>query len=155
MGAAAENTRRGLFIVRLPGDEWAGSRCGSLMYNIDLSATVYDLAGITPPSEIHGQSVLPLLREKAGWHDREYVTCRYADSVCYIDDETWAIGDIDGNLLEIFDLNTDPDCMKPLGESEAEGRWKLAWDRLLSDAGGEFPDYRGLPKTDALGRSLE
>ena len=143
------------FMVRMPDEASAGTLRSELVYNLDLTATVYDLADVAPDDTIHGQSLLPLVRKTAGWQPRSHVTCRYANCLCYIDDNTWALGNIDGNMQEVFDLTSDPDCMVPLKGSEAEKRWKGAWERLLSDAGGKFPDYRGSKRTDALGRDLK
>ena len=140
------------FLVRMPGDKGAGSVRNELVSNTDLTATVYDLAGLEPAQGIEGRSLLPLFEGAQGSNGREYVTCRYGDSVCYIDDETWALGDIDGGLRECFDPAQDPACARPLDGVGASRRWERAWQRLLEDAGGAFPDYRDHEKSDALGR---
>jgi len=140
-------------LIRLPGDKSAGTARNELVYNLDLSATVYDLANLKSPYGIDGQSLLPLVREAGDWQPRHHVTCRYVDSVCYIDDDTWALGSIDGKMKEVFDLASDPKCMSPLDDGDAHTRWKRAWKHLLSDAGGSFPDYRSRETTDALGRA--
>ncbi len=142
------------FLVRMPGEVSAGNIRHELVCNLDLTATVYDLASITSEDGIHGQSVLPLVRKTAGWKPRNYVTCRYGNSLCYIDDNTWALGNIDGTMQEVFDIKSDPDCMRMLNKDAARQRWKGAWERLLLDAGGCFPDYRTKRITDALGRGI-
>lgn len=139
-------------IVKMPDEHFAGTLCHELVYNLDLTATVYDLAGIESPHRISGQSLYPLCGGRGGWKKREYITCRYANSLCFLDDSTWALGDIDGHLQEVFDLKNDPECRSPLERKDAEHRWERAWRRLLDDAGGDFPDYRAVQKTDALGR---
>ena len=141
-------------LVRLPDEAGAETTCDTLVYNHDTTATVYDLAGLESRDGIDGQSLLPLTNGDGHWRSREYVTCRYANSLCYIDGRTWALGDIDGEVQELFDLDADPDCREPLPEQEARARWAPAWRRLLDDAGGVFPDYRGGAHTDALGRPL-
>ena len=143
------------FIVRTPDEASAGTACRELVYNHDLVATVYELANITSEDGIDGQSVLPLVRKTAGWKRRNHVTCRYANSLCYIDDDTWALGSIDGHVQEAFDLTSDPGCRAMLDERQAHDRWKGAWQRLVADAGGEFPDYHTSKTTDALGRKLK
>jgi len=142
-----------VMIVALPGAPAAGAVSRELVYNLDVTATVYDIAGVTPSQPIAGQSLLPLCGGRGTWRRREFVTCRYANSVCYIDDTTWALGDTDGRMQEVFDLERDPHCRAPLPEDAAAARWSHAWERLLRDAGGEFPDYRGTSVTDALGRA--
>lgn len=130
------------FLVRLPDETGAGKTCDELIYNIDLTSTVYDLAGIESRQGVDGQSLLSLLREKGKWKKREYVTCRNNHSICYIDDHIWAIGDVSGAPQEIFDLETDPECRVSILRDDGGGRWKKAWERLLHDADGELPDYR-------------
>ncbi len=139
-------------LARLPDEAGAGSTCPALTYNVDLPATIYDLAGVRPAQEIHGRSLVPLLRQRPGWAPRPHVTCRYGNSVCYIDDRTWALGDIDGAPQEVFDRTEDPECRTPLPEPEARRRWTGAWQALLADAGGALPDYRQAAKTDAIGQ---
>jgi len=140
------------FLARLPDGAGAGSVRDELVYNIDLTATVYDLAGLESECGLDGRSLLPLLGRPGEWRPRDYITCRYGHSVCYIDDETWALGDVNGTPREVFDLRADPDCRNDILKSDSR-RWKRAWERLLSDSGGEFPDYRELKQTDAIGQA--
>jgi arylsulfatase A-like enzyme len=140
------------FLFRLPNEAGAGSVRNDLVYNIDLTGTVYALAGIKSADGIDGQSLLPLINGTEDWKTREYLTCRYANYLCYIDDHTWAMGDIDGNPRELFDLESDPDCQVNIREKDGEKRWKQAWDRLIYDAQGDMPDYRNMNRTDAIGQ---
>ena len=134
-------------LARLPGEPGAGTACNELMYNLDLAATVYDLAGVAPAA-IDGQSLRPLLTGEGAWRRRDYVTCRYNNSLCYIDDDAWVLADIDGATREVFDLTADPDCLRVIDD---DARARRAWDRLRADAAGPFPDYRAAKQTDAIG----
>jgi arylsulfatase A-like enzyme len=140
------------FIFCLPGSTYKDKIIEDFVYNTDLTATVYDLVNVTEHQRIDGQSLIPLVNKSGGWKTRDYITCRYSHDFCYIDDSIWALGDIDGNCRESFDLKADPGCRKPLGEKEEKQRWEKAWKCILEDAGGELPDYRGFKYTDALGR---
>ena len=144
-------------LVRLPDESGAGRTCDELAYNLDLTATVYDIAGVTSPQGVDGQSVLPLVTGSGRWKPREYVTCRYGDSLCYIDDQTWAIVGIDGTPREMFDLQSDPNCQADATQSLAPLHLARVRERLLSDAGGEFPRYGADGKlirwTDAIGQN--
>lgn len=140
-------------LVKMPGEHSAGTLCHELVYNLDLIATIYDLARIESPHGISGQSLHPLCGGKGAWKRREYITCRYANSLCYLDDSIWALGEINGQFQEVFDLKRDPECRSPLIRRDAQRHWEHAWKRLLDDAGGDFPDYQDSQKTDALGRN--
>lgn len=139
-------------LAKMPGDRATAKLCHDIVYNVDLTATAYELAGIDSPQGLSGQSLCPLCDGNGDWQQREYVTCRYADSLCYIDNAMWALGTVDGKFQEVFDLTRDPDCMTPLAKEAAAPLWERAWKRLLSDAGGTFPGNRAAGSTDALGR---
>ena len=139
------------FLVRLPGGQGAGQTSDDLVYDIDLTATVYDLAGIHSEQRLDGQSLMPLLGGAGTWKRREYVTCRYGHSLCYIDERSWVLTNVDGIPQEIFDLESDPHCIRDIKDTADQSRFKVAWERLLADAGGSFPDYRGSRETDAIG----
>ena len=140
-------------LVRQPDEAGAGSTRDELVYNLDLTTTVYDLAGVESAQGIDGQSLAPLLDgDGAGWSTREYVTCRYGHSLCTIDDRYWLMGDIDGRLEQAFDLDDDPGCMNNIADGLDPRHWRRAWERLLHDAGGALPDYRDKRRTDAIGQ---
>ena len=139
-------------LVRTPEERRAGETCDDLIYNIDLTATVYDASGARSEQGIDGRSLMPLITGKGRWKRRPYVTCRYGDSLCYIDDKSWVLAHVGGELQEAFDAASDPLCRAPLAEGEARKRFGPAWERLLADAGGEFPRYAGRGRTDAIGQ---
>ncbi len=139
-------------IARLPWNKGRGERCESLVYNHDITATIYDLAGVEPGQPIDGQSLSPLLTGEGDYREREYVTSRYANNLCHIDGSNWVICGIDGNIIHIFDLQEDPGCQRDIQEVADPGIFQNAWTHLLFDAGGEFPDYRERKSTDAIGR---
>jgi len=138
------------FLARLPGQPGAGTACGELVYNLDATATIYDLAGVESTQEQHGRSLRPLLTGEGKWEPREYATCRYGNSLCYVDQDSWVLIDLDGGTREIYDRKTDPECMHNVAEQAPE-RGELAWKRLRGDAAGELPDYRTARQTDAIG----
>jgi arylsulfatase A-like enzyme len=142
------------FIAKLPGAPLNGSVCNELVYNIDLPATICDLAGVASADGIDGQSLTPLLTGEGAWQRREYVTCRYAHSLCYIDEKGWFLTDLDGTPQEFFDLEADPACRENIVEKAGKKRLDQAWDRLLHDAGGDLPDYRAEKQTDAIGQKV-
>ena len=139
------------FIARLPGRS-DGAACSELVYNTDLVATVYELAGVASRQGIDGRSLMPLLAGRGSWTRREYVTSRYNHSLVYINDRTHLLTNVDARPQEAFDLECDLACRNPLPEAETKARLKLAWQRLMDDAAGEMPDYRVMKQTDAIGQ---
>ena len=95
------------------------------------------------------QTVGHLLITGGEFPSREYLTCRYGNSVWYRDDRTWFFSLLDFTGPRVFDLEADPDCARNIAE-KAPDRISLARERILADAGGELPhhDYH----TDAIGR---
>ncbi len=138
-------------IARIPWLGYRGERFDQLVYDHDITATIYDLAGLTPGQSIDGHSLIPILKRDGNWKNRGYMTCRYGHDFAYIDRRNWVLCDIDGNASGIFDLENDPECRVDLGDEADPAITDLAWKRLKLDAGGELPDYREKKRTDAIG----
>lgn len=139
-------------LIRLPDETGAGQVNDALVYNLDLTATIYDLTGLYSDQGIDGQSLTPLLTGKGSWQPRDYVTCRYANSLCYIDDQHWILTNIDGQLQELFHLESDPNCKCDIKDKVDSAIFARTWQHLLQDADGSFPDYRKQKRTDAIGQ---
>ncbi len=141
-------------LVRMPQAAYAGKTVDELVYNIDMSATVYELAGIDKHQGIDGRSFLPLIRGDDGARGREYVTCCYLDALCYIDQDYWIRTDVHEELGEAFDLRNDPGCEHNIADSLPEEVLALAWQRIMDDADGDLRPFEALREeaTDAIGR---
>ena len=135
-------------IVRPPGGEGAGSRIGGLTSNLDVPATVYDIADAKPRDGIHGQSLSPIIqgRAQSRW---EYLTSRYDHTVWHFDGTRWVFAEMDGKRSAY--RWEDGQLVEP-DDSLREDDFALAWERILADAGGELPDYREHKRTDAVGQ---
>ena len=142
-------------LVSLPGGTGAGQVCERRVYNTDVPATVYELAGVGDHQEIDGRSLLPKITGRGDDSEWPYVTCRLGHSFCYIDDEIWVLTGIDGYPQDFFDRKADPLCRKSIEVAQDDPRFQRAWQRILADAGGDLPDYRGVPQTDNLGFKLK
>ncbi|MBD3184472.1 sulfatase-like hydrolase/transferase [Candidatus Poribacteria bacterium] len=139
-------------IVHFPGGEGAGKRFSDLVYNTDATATIYDYAGVDINElDIHGQSFRKLVFDNE-WQEREYLTCRYGDTVWYRDQKNWIIISADGKARCVFDLETDLKCQNNILDNTDESVIKKAWKCILDDAGGEIPIYDMKKMTDAVGR---
>jgi N-acetylglucosamine-6-sulfatase len=108
------------FVIRWPGVIPPGSRPDALIQNIDYAPTFLEAAGLVPPKEMQGRSLLPLLRGEtpADWRKSIYYhyyahgkhnvprhdgvrTERYKLMHLYTDDS-----------YELFDLKNDPNELK-------------------------------------------
>ncbi len=114
---AYEESIRIPLLVRYPPLARAGSVIEQMALNVDLLPTICELAGIEPPRDIHGRSLVPLLRGQArGWRDRflyEYYIERWLPGIptmLALRTERWKyityphIDDLD----ELYDLRADP-----------------------------------------------
>jgi len=145
-------------LIHLPGEEGATEEIADLVYNIDIPATFYQLAGLELNDSVEGRSLLPYLKGEGRQESRKYVTCRYGETVWYRDERHWAIIRTDGKPRALFDLKEDPDCDNDLLDEDGRDDREVndivdkAWERILADAGGEIPIYNVSGRTDALGR---
>jgi N-acetylglucosamine-6-sulfatase len=53
------------FVIKWPGVVESGLRPDALIQNIDYAPTFLDMAGVTVPSEVQGQSIVPILKQEA------------------------------------------------------------------------------------------
>ncbi len=69
-----EESHRTPLMIRYPAVVKAGSSNEDLVLNIDLSATLLDFAGLTPPEDLQGASLKPLLEGQTpeDWRDDIY-----------------------------------------------------------------------------------
>jgi arylsulfatase A-like enzyme len=137
-------------IVRHPSLGEAGQTIDGLRYNLDITATVYDVTGVSPRQPIDGNSLSGVL---TGDHsgDRDYLTSRYENTVWYFDGRYWMFGDLAKDTAHCFDLETDPKMLNDLGKGP-EDISRAAWERLNADAGGDIPEFDIPNLTDAIGR---
>lgn len=139
-------------IVHFPNGEGAGQRFNQLIYNIDVTATLYECAGIDIHSRVnvHGQNLYSLV-EQGEWIEREYLTSRYGDTLWYRDKKHWVIINVSGEPRAVFDVQKDPNCRNNI-VSNAKDIVKKAWKYILYDADGDLPVYKKVKQTDAIGQ---
>ena len=152
-------------LMRHPAGLGAGQVRDELVYTLDVPATILAAAQQQSANPVEGQSLLPLLEKGGEFASREYLTCRYGNSVWYRDDRNWFFSTVDwqtqppkksastGQRLDprLFDLETDPVCQVNIADRSPE-RVALARQRILADAGGHLNYYERHDSTDALGR---
>lgn len=112
-----EESLRTPLLVRWPGVVKPQSECDAMVQNLDYAPTLLAAAGIHPPADMQGRSLLPLLRgetpddwrqsiyyhfyENRGWGTvprHEGVRTATHKLIHFYDDEVW----------ELFDLSQDP-----------------------------------------------
>ena len=120
-------------IMSWPGRFQAGLQSSGLVELIDLTATVFELAGLERPDYMQGHSLLPILSGKADpAHFRDSVRCEYFDALdahftggcgsfatMYRDARYKLNVYHDQNLGELYDLQEDPDEFKDLWDDPA------------------------------------
>ncbi len=124
-----EESIRMPLIMRWPGVVAAGARISAMALNVDFAPTLIDVAGALAPAEMHGRSLVPLMRGNPakGWRQSFYY--RFYE-------EAYGLGPIEGvrtmahKLIrygfadrgsELFDLRADPDEMRNLIGDPASG----------------------------------
>jgi arylsulfatase A-like enzyme len=141
-------------LIRYPRAAGAGEVCEERVYSHDVAATLVDAAGVEPLGELEGCSLLPLIAgSPERFPSREYLTCRYGNSVWYVDDKNWFFSTVRREGPRLFDLEADPTCQHNIAD-RATDRIDRAWERIMLDAGGELPHYARQRATDALGRPV-
>lgn len=146
-------------LVRRPDGLGAGLVRDELVYTLDAPATVLEAAGLGSDYQPEGQSLLSLLGTGKAYEGsqafvpRDYLTCRYGNSVWYRDDRSWFFSTVEWRNPRLFDLETDPGCLVDVSAG-GQGRIELARQRILDDAGGQLTYYERGDATDALGRPL-
>ncbi len=154
-----EESLRTPLIVRWPQRVASGARSEALVQNLDIAPTFLDLAGLSVPNEMQGESLLPLLEgrtpgdwrdaiyyqyfEYPGWHmvRRHYGvrTHRYK-LIHYYEIGEW----------ELFDLEKDPDELRSVHDDPAYENVRAEMLIRLADLREKYrvPEHDMVPYTD-------
>ena len=114
-------------MIAWPGNVKAGSRSDELVQNLDFAQTFLDAAGVSAPSDMQGESMMPLLTGKGKWtrdavyyHYYEYpaehmvnrhyaiVTKDYKLIHYYFVEDTWELIDRRKDPMELRNVYNDP-----------------------------------------------
>lgn len=141
-------------LLHLPREKNAGMTNDTLVYNVDITATIYDICNLKPEMNLDGISLLKQINGEQ--KKRNYLTCRYGHHLWYYDDNFWVVMDLDYNVKNIYDVKKDKHCSKNLVNTNiiTPELIKLIKSRLLDDAGGQITSYNNSAQTDAIGRLI-
>ena len=114
-------------LIAWPGKVKAGSRSDELVQNLDFAQTILDAAGISAPSDMQGESMVPLLTGEGKWtrdavyyHYYEYpaehmvnrhyaiVTKDYKLIHYYFVEDKWELIDRKKDPMELKNVYNDP-----------------------------------------------
>ncbi|QDT39665.1 sulfatase family protein [Stratiformator vulcanicus] len=148
-------------IMRYPKLISPGSRIKKQVLNIDVAPTIVEVAGAEPLEDIHGRSMVPLLKgDDSSWRDGWYYEYNYEKQFPYtpnvrgIRTDEWKYvryphgdGGPDRHMSELYHLKSDPDEMTNLAEdSRYAGKLKELRGRLndlIAETGGK--SWKTLP----------
>lgn len=129
-------------VMRLPGGP-AGTTCDAMVSNLDVSATILDLAGVEEHQQLDSRSLLPLLHDPSNWPDHAVAQSfgnHFRCDVRMIVDRRYKYVFRPGDIDELYDLASDPWEMRNLIDEPrhrpvlADLRGKLtAWCRDRED----------------------
>lgn len=114
-------------LMRWPREIPAGTRVNALVQNIDYAPSMLAAAGISPPADMHGKSVLPLLSGQSAPDWRESLYYHYYEEgehnvpahegvrtdrfklIHFYHHDTWEFYDLQERPLEMINRYEDPD----------------------------------------------
>tara|TARA_Y100000588_G_scaffold173122_1_gene186974 strand:+ start:1904 stop:3412 length:1509 start_codon:yes stop_codon:yes gene_type:complete len=105
-----ETSMRMPFLIRYPRMIKPGSVNNDLCINVDLAPTLLELAGLKPPADMQGRSMVPLLNGKSpsDWRQSQFYTYWGAPNHYGIRTERYTYLKLAGHPAELFDRQTDP-----------------------------------------------
>ncbi len=134
-----EESFRTPLLVRWPGAVEPGSVNAELSQNIDFAPTLLELAGVEPPADLHGRSLVPLLRGErpADWRRSLYyhyyefpgvhavarhrgVRTDRHKLIHYYQTGEWELFDLERDPMELQSVHADPAYAALRAELEAE-----------------------------------
>ncbi|MCK4998106.1 MAG: DUF4976 domain-containing protein, partial [Anaerohalosphaera sp.] len=152
-----EHSLRMPLLVRYPGFVKPGTVSEDIVVNIDFAPTFLEMAGLTVPGDIQGESIRPLLKGKSprSWREAMYYhyyeypavhqvkrhygirTERYKLIHFYYDIDAW----------ELYDLRADPDELNNLIDNPSYAKIKKQLEIDLEKLRAKYGDSDELTKS--------
>lgn len=130
-------------LIRVPGQTTASSSSQGLVELVDLFPTLADLCGIDTPAYLHGQSLVPMLRDpnESGKEVVYTIVSRGKNLGKAIRTDRWRYSKwADGE--ELYDLHKDPEEHHNLAKLESYRNTLGEVRRLLNDKQREAVQFR-------------
>ncbi|WZP00984.1 sulfatase-like hydrolase/transferase [Isosphaeraceae bacterium EP7] len=159
-------------LVRWPGHLKPGVRVNPLVELVDLFPTLTDLAGLPDPPDLHGKSLVPLLRVLPDAEGRAFIVSEYTENEEAVvrtqrfklvvgtgrrqRQDGYATGrPLPGPYEHLFNMRDDPDETHDLiddpAATPARDRLRRAlFDRMATTRGNAPPIPEGLSEMDAI-----
>ncbi len=127
-GSLFEQGDRTPFLVVVPKSKANGQPCERVVQAVDFYPTIAELCGLTPPKEIEGRSLVPLLKNPLDAWNHPAFTVWSEDGKTYhgvaVRDERWRyaeFGENGSNGAMLFDTLADPNELKNLADDPKLG----------------------------------
>ena len=138
-----EESLRTPMLVRWPGVIKPGSRNGDIVSPIDFAGTFCEVAGIETPDDLHGRSLVPVLKGKTPkdwrnsfyYHYYEYPGYHYVRRHYGVADGRYKLihfYEDDVDQWELFDLKSDPTEMKSVYGQEGMAKIQKRLNKQLA-----------------------
>ncbi len=126
-----EEAARVPLIIKTAGNENAGAQVDEVVNLVDLFPTLADMAGLTPPDHLDGQSLMPLVSGQGAATDGVSVTWMYGSALLRTDQFAYILYE-DGSD-ELYDMQADPGQSHNLAASPGFAQTKQQLQQQLFD----------------------
>ncbi len=126
-------------MIRHPKGEGAGWISGQMCQNFDLTATLLNLIGVSPPEEMEGLDLWPAALGKRP-APREHASCVWGTVGAVVDETWWYNADLWRQGALLYNHKDDPDLTRNLAPEHPEVCQNMH-ERLMADAGNRLPEF--------------
>ena len=149
-----EESLRMPLVVRWPGKIKAGSKATALTQNIDFAPTFLELCGVKAPGDIHGESLVPILKgaKPASWRDAIYYHYYESHAVHMVGAhygvrtdryKLMYFYDPENRYWELYDLKTDPNERKSVHDDPKYAKIRDGLKNRLKELRAQYADTTG------------